>query len=120
MNNDLSLANDKGHDAAASYLEAIGLDPTPDAICQLDEVFRLCLTIMCERGWDPEGGTWRTAGRLGALADCRKKFMRLWERAWIHGKRHDDSGIDLINYIGFYLRADKERWGDWGEPGDGP
>jgi hypothetical protein len=108
-------------DAAITYLEAVGLDATPDAVEQLNLVFRRCLTIMCHRGWDPEGGTWRQAGALGALADCRKKFMRLWERAWRNGARHDDSAIDLINYLGFYLRSDPQsevRWGEWGEPGE--
>jgi hypothetical protein len=104
-------------DAAFRYLQDIGLDPTPDAVQQLDLVFRRCLTIMCERPWDPEGGTWREAGRLGALADVRKKFQRLWYRAWICGKSHDDSAIDLINYTGFYLRSENNRWNEWGEPG---
>jgi hypothetical protein len=105
------------HDAAEDFLRKVGLDPTPDAVGQLAEAFLPALRIMCSRPWDPNGRTWRQAGRLGALADCRKKFMRLWERGWSNGKRHDDSAIDLLNYIGFYLRADAKRWGDWGEPG---
>lgn len=111
----------KERDAAVRYLQDCGLDPTPDAVEQLTQVFLRCLTIMCHRGWDPEGGTWRQAGALGALADVRKKFMRLWERAWMNGARHDDSAIDMINYLGFYLRSDPEserRWGEWGEPGE--
>jgi hypothetical protein len=104
-------------DAAYSYLQDCGLDPTPDAVGQLTEVFLPCLRIMCERGYDPKGSTWRKAGRLAVLADVRKKFERLWERAWIKGKRHDDSALDLINYTAFYLRADRDRWGEWGEPG---
>jgi hypothetical protein len=102
---------------AEQFLRHVGLTPTPDAVGQLVEVFVPCLTIMTERGYDPDGLTWRTAGRLGALADMRKKFFRLWERLWILGQRHDDSAYDLINYTGFCLRADKERWGEWGEPG---
>ncbi len=104
------------NDAAFTFMKACGLDPTPDAVGQLTEVFLPCLEIMCRRPWNPEGQTWRQAGRLGALADVRKKFQRLWERAWIHGKEHDDSAIDLINYVGFYLRADKPYFGDWENP----
>lgn len=106
-------------DACVSFIQAMGLDPTPDAVGQLHKVFVPCLKIMCERGWDPEGGTWRQAGVLGALADVRKKFFRLWERGWIRGIRHDDSALDLINYVGFYLRSDDNRWNEWGEPGSG-
>ena len=105
-------------DAAYTFMERCGLDPTPDAIDQLAKVFLPCLRIMCERGYDPFGGTWRESGRLGALADVRKKFKRLWERAWKKGDTSDDDHAhDLINFVGFYLRADKDRWGDWGEPG---
>jgi hypothetical protein len=106
-------------DGAETFLRTCGLEPTPDAIDQLVEVFVPCLSIMCSRPWSPDGATWRKAGRLGALADTRKKFERLWERAWKNGKRHDDSGFDLINYVGFYLRADQPRWGGWGEPAPG-
>jgi hypothetical protein len=101
---------------ARDFMEAMDLSPTPDAISQLLEVFVPCLKIMCERPWDPNGGTWRKSGVLGILSDARKKFERLWERGWKRGKRHDDSGFDLINYVGFYLRSEDNRWGDWGEP----
>ncbi len=103
--------------SAENFLKECGLDPTPDAVGQLAEVFLPCLRIVCERGYDPNGGTWRPAGRLGMLTEVRKKFDRLWDRAWKNGKNHDDSAIDLINVLGFYLRADRERFGDWGEPG---
>lgn len=106
-------------EACVAFLQACGLDPIPDAVEQLQEVFLPCLRIMCERGWDPMGGTWRAAGVLGALADVRKKFSRLWERGWIKGVRHDDSALDLINYVGFYLRSEDNRWNEWGEPGTG-
>lgn len=103
---------------ASSYefLDKIGLVPTPDAVEQLAEVFVPCLAIMCRRGWDPNGGTWRRSGVLGILGDVRKKFERLWERGWTRGVRHDDSGLDLINFVGFYMRSEDNRWGEWGEP----
>lgn len=104
-------------EAAAKFMEAVGLTPTPDAIDQLVEVFVPCLEIMTRRGWNPNGKTWRRAGMLGILCDVRKKFERLWERGWVNGKRHPDSGYDLINFTGMYLRADDSDWGEWGDPG---
>lgn len=105
-------------EACVAFLQALGLDSIPDAVEQLQEVFVPCLEIMCTRGWHPEGETWRKSGVLGILGDVRKKFERLWERGWIRGIRHDDSGYDLINYVGMYLRSEDNGWGDWGEPGD--
>lgn len=108
----------KDHEAAARlFMEELLMEPTQDAVEQMLQVFVPCLRIMCERGWDPNGGTWRRSGVLGILSDVRKKFERLWERGWINGKRHDDSAYDLINYVGMYLRSKDDRWGSWGEPG---
>lgn len=103
-------------EACVAFIQTLGFDPIPDAVEQLQEVFVPCLEIMCTRGWNPEGETWRKSGVLGILSDIRKKFERLWERGWIRGIRHDDSAYDLINYVGFYLRSADNRWGDWGEP----
>ena len=104
-------------DAATEFLDRCSMQPTPDAIDQLVRVFVPCLEIMCTRPWEPDGGTWRKSGVLGILTDCKKKFERLWERGWKHGKRHDDSALDLINYLGMYLRSEDNGWGEWGEPG---
>lgn len=101
----------------AEFMMSCGLTPTPDAADQLYRAFLPCLEIMCSRPWDPEGSTWRESGVLGILTDIRKKFSRLWERGWKHGRRHDDSALDLINYLGFYLRSDPNSgWGEWGDP----
>jgi hypothetical protein len=105
--------------AARAYMNACGIQPTPDAVEQQTDVFLKCLRIMCERPWDPNGGTWRRSGRFGILSDVRKKFERLWERGWRHARLHDDSGFDLINYVGFYLRSSDSEWGEWGPPGQG-
>jgi hypothetical protein len=105
--------------AAEEFMNKMGMEPTPDAIGQLLEVFVPCLRIMCERGYDPTGGLWRKAGILGIIGDVRKKFERFWYRTWTLGIRHDDSGLDLINFTGFALRADPDsRFGDMGEPAD--
>lgn len=104
------------HPYAQDFLQKCGLTPTPDAVEQLVRVFLPCLGIMCERPWDPEGGTWKRSGVLGILTDVRKKFERLWERGWKHGIRHDDSAFDLINYIGMYIRSEDNGWGEWGPP----
>jgi hypothetical protein len=103
-------------DIAQRFLEDMNMVPTEDAVSQLVEVFIPCLRIMCERPWDPNGKTWRKSGIFGVLSDGRKKWERFWERFWVHGKRHDDSALDLINYVGFVLRSDDNRWGEWGEP----
>jgi hypothetical protein len=108
--------------ASLEFLDKVGLVPTPDAVDQLSEVFVPCLAIMCRRGYDPHGATWRESGRMGALTDVRKKFKRLWDRAWKRGYSLDDpqlldSGHDLINFTGFLLRSgDGPRWGEYGEP----
>lgn len=106
--------------AAREFLDQCNVKPTQDAVDQLVQVFLPCLEIMCDptHPWDPNGGTWRKSGILGAMTDAKKKWERFWERTWKHGKRHDDSGFDLINYIGFVMRSDPESgWGQWGPPG---
>lgn len=113
----MKMIESKSRRAAARYMEEVGLKPTPDAVDQMTLVFEKCLRIMCERPWHPNGNTWRKSGFFGILHDIRKKFERLWERSWGYGKFHEDSAIDLINYIGFLCRSDeKNRWGEWGEP----
>ena len=106
--------------AAQEFLEECCLIPTPDAIDQLVEAFLPALAIMCERGYDPEGATWREAGWRGQLMEIRKKTHRLWHRSWLHGRFDADSAIDLLNYAGFYLRLKNKGmpWGAWGEPGN--
>jgi hypothetical protein len=103
--------------AANDFLRICDVTPTPDAVDQLVEVFLPCLKIMCERPWSPDGSTWRRSGILGAMTDAKKKWERFWERTWKHGKRHDDSGYDLINYVGFIMRSEPgSGWGEWGPP----
>lgn len=106
-------------DAAEQFLKSLGIDePTPDAIGQLLDVFVPCLQIMCERGYDPTGATWREGGWRSQLVDVRKKFKRLWFHGWIHGRFVPDHGFDLINYTGYYQRIAMQGkpWGNWGEP----
>jgi hypothetical protein len=113
-------------DAAFTFLRACGLEPTSDAVGQLVEAFLPCLRKMCDSDhpWDPDGGTWRESGSMGALTDIRKKFKRLWYRAWSVMSPHNDpaavdSAVDLINFIGFWLRSNDDGWNEWGEPGSG-
>jgi hypothetical protein len=105
---------------ACQFLKDVGVaEPTPDAIAQLVEAFLPSLRIMCARGYDPNGLTWRASGWRGQIQEIRKKVDRLWLRGWLRGKFDPDSARDIINYAGFYLRlAGKgEPWGQWGEPG---
>jgi hypothetical protein len=105
--------------AAVAFFKAMGIsDPTPDAVGQLLEAFVPCLRIMCERGYDPTGATWREGGWRSQLVDVRKKFKRLWFHGWIKGRFVPDHGFDLINYVGYYqrLQMNGKPWGEWGEP----
>ena len=105
--------------SARKYMLDCGLRPTPDAIAQLDEVFLPCLTIMCRRGYDPDGGTWRAEGWRGMLWKIRDKSDRLWYHGWLRGIFHPDHAPDMINYLGFYMRAERDKpWGTRGAPGN--
>ena len=110
----------ENEEAARKFLRSIGLNPTPDAVEQLAEVFVPALKIMCDRGYNPNGETWRKGGWRGQLLEIRKKCDRLWERSWLHGAFDYDSARDLVNYAGFYLRlgGKGEPWGELGAPGD--
>lgn len=111
-------SNDKTtRDAAREFMEQCGLEPTPDALDQLVEVFVPCLRIMCERGWDPNGGTWKKSGRLGIFLDVDKKFERLKWKVWEQDDEPGDSAPDLINFVGFLVRSPDNRFGERGEPG---
>lgn len=104
--------------AAQHFFSDVGLPLVPDAIEQLVEAFLPALKIICERGYHPEGNTWKEAGWRGILTDIKKKSNRLWYRSWIKGGFDKDSARDLINFAGFYIRLQNkgEEWGSWGPP----
>jgi hypothetical protein len=86
----------------------------PDAVGQLVEVFLPCLQIMVDHNW---GELWRGAGLQSIMDSMKSKFDRYWERTWVQGNRHADSGFDLINVTGFSLRQDPSViWGNRGKP----
>ena len=122
---DFSLEGDEEADAlttrtaAITFLDECGIVPVNDAIDQLVEVFLPCLTIMCTRGYDPNGGTWRESGWRGMLWEVQKKSRRIWYMGWKRGVFHGDSVLDLINTAGFYYRLKHtgKPWGKWGKPG---
>jgi hypothetical protein len=106
---------------AAEFMTACGLDPTPDAIAQLTDAFLPALQIVCERGYDPKGATWREGGWMPIVIEVRKKAARLWFRCWRNGKPPwtEDHPVDLINYCGMLMRSDGlAPWGSWGQPHD--
>lgn len=107
--------------AAVEYLDRCSVKPTPEAVAQLTEVFLPALRIVAERDYDPNGATWREGGWRGLLGEMRKKFGRLWYRAWKHGRYDHDSAIDMINYLAYYVRLhhEGEPWGEWGDPDGG-
>jgi hypothetical protein len=116
-NEEEHMTEETSRDIAQTFLEEMNLTATPDAISQLIEVFVPCLRIMCERGYASDGSTWQEAGRMGILCDVRKKFTRLWRDGWTLRRIVRDHALDLINYVGFYLRANDPGWAEWGEPG---
>lgn len=105
--------------AAYEFMRKLEFNPTPDAISQLAGPFALALQIMCERGYDPEGGTWQTKGWKGLVHDILNKAGRLKFNSWRNNRFDADSAIDLINFSGFYwrLRNEGSKWGELGEPG---
>lgn len=122
---DFSLEGDEEADAlttrtaAITFLDECGIVPVNDAVDQLVEVFLPCLAIICSRGYDPDGGTWRESGWRGMLWEVQKKSRRIWYKGWKRGVFHGDSVLDLINTAGFYFRLKHtgKPWGKWGKPG---
>lgn len=112
------LQEDSDRDAAYDYLKRLGMDPTPDAIAQLAGPFALALSVMCDRGYDPEGATWRSKGWKGIVHDILNKAGRLRYNSWVHDEFDGDSSIDLINFAGFYWRQRNSgsKWGWLGQP----
>lgn len=106
-------------DAAFDFLSKLGLDPTPDAIGQLAGPFSEALKLMCTRGYDREGRTWKSKGWRGLVHDVLNKAGRLKYHSWNNSRFDPDSAIDLINFTGFYWRQNNEgpEWGEWGPPG---
>lgn len=106
------------HDAAYTFFRLVGIDPTPDAVAQLADGFLPSLRIMCERGYDPEGASWKEGGWRGLVWEILKRARRLRWYSWEHNNFHADTARDIINFAGFYLRMEckGEPWGEDGEP----
>ena len=110
MNND--------YDWGREYLRACGLEPSDDAVAQLTEVFLPAVALMCGRA-PLRGQIWTQSGWRGALYEARKKMHRLWYSWWEGDGSDDDSALDLLNYLGFSIRARNagiSAWGEYGEP----
>ena len=106
--------------AEITYLKTRGLEPTPDAIAQLRYAFLPALEIMCKRGYDPDGQTWKLRGWRGLVHHILDKAERFKFHSWNNSRHDRDSALDLINYCGFYIRLENqgEPWGTWGPPGE--
>jgi hypothetical protein len=107
-------------DAATAFLDACSLEPTPDAVAQLTEAFLPCLRIMCERGYDRNGASWKEQGWRGQLYEMMKRMRRLEFFGWRRRTLHRDSAVDMINYAGFLIRSYDEMpdkpWGAFDMP----
>lgn len=116
-----SIIADRNADVSAAYefLDHMGMNnPTPDMVEQLLDAFVPALRIMYERGYDPNGGTWREGGWRSIVQELRKKTFRIWHKSWRNSEFDADNGVDLINYAGYYhrLKCSGMPFGDWGEP----
>ena len=114
-----SVQGDRYEDCRLFLLNA-GLEPTPDAIAQLRDAFLPALEIMCRRGYDPDGMTWKLRGWRGLVHHILDKAERFKFHSWNNSRHDRDSALDLINYCGFYVRLENqgEPWGTWGPPGE--
>lgn len=104
--------------AAMQFMSSCGLEPTSDSLDQLTFAFLPALRIMCERGYDPNGQTWKRKGWRGLVCDILNKAGRLKFHSWTNNDFDPDSAADIINFAGFYYRMQNEGapWGEWGEP----
>lgn len=107
--------------AAIRFLDECSLQTTPDAIDQLVDAFLPCLTVICGRGYDPQGANWRAMGWRGLLMEMHKRLNRMLYRSWKHSKHDANNAIDLVNYTGYYLRLQNKgpAFGDIMDPGNG-
>jgi hypothetical protein len=115
----MNYSNNPKDDAAFDYLQKIGLDPTDEAVNQLAGPFAEALAIICTRGYDPTGATWKSKGWKGLVHDILNKSGRIKYNSWRHNRFDPDSAIDIINFAGFYWRWKNHgsKWGELGKPG---
>ena len=93
---------DNSSDAAYDFIRRLGVDPTPDAVSQLAGPFAEALKIMCTRGYDTNGSTWKVRGWKGIVHNILDKAERIKFHSWQNNRFHGDSAIDIINFAGFY------------------
>jgi len=80
-----------------------------------------CLELFCQRG-NRHGEVWKNSGWQGALFDARKKIERLWNEFMAGDTPPDDldSALDAINYLAFFVRAQRTGLKSlWKWAGDG-
>lgn len=120
MEKDSEMYKQTCEEAAVAFLDACSLEPTHDAVLQLTEAFLPALAIMCQRGYDPEGGNWRAMGWRGLLWEMHKRWKRIWFNGWKRGHWDSNNSVDIINYTGYYYRLQHrgEPWGEIGAPGN--
>lgn len=111
--------DETAREAAYDYLRKCGLEPTPDAIGQLTGPFTEALKIMCTRGYDRDGATWKMRGWRGLVHDIMDNAFRIEFHSWDHRDFYPNGAIDIINFAGFYWRLKNagKPWGRLKEPG---
>lgn len=96
------------------YMSDMGMEPTPDAARQLENSFVPALRIMCQRGYNPRGVTWKEGGWMSLVWELYKKIRRIHFKCWLRGQQDYDSALDIINYAGMLHRAHDEQVTAWG------
>ena len=111
--------DETAREAAYDYMRKLGLDPTPDAVAQLRGPFTEALRVMCTRGYDENGQTWKLRGWKGIVHDIMDNAFRIRYKSWQRNEFYANGAVDIINFAGFYWRqgCEGQRWGDLGEPG---
>jgi hypothetical protein len=114
----MTESNESHRHAAYSYLKAVGLDPTPDAIGQLSGPFTAALEIMCKRGYSPDGSFWKIRGWKGIVQHIMDNAFRIRYHSWRASRFYPNGALDMMNFAGFYYRmgCEGDKWGELGPP----
>jgi len=105
---DERMAQKKAVEAGYLFLQANGIEPTPD-MCQQLSIFIEAVALYQERD-KQYGPVWRKYGALSNLLRSAAKVERMIELWWknpndeqLHKEPLDDA-YDLMNYVAFFVR----------------
>jgi hypothetical protein len=107
------MAGDR-YKATVHFLEALGIEPTSEALTQLNVLVEALLIHNSRKIY---GTVWQRYGWLSNLLSIARKADRLMQTFWfgpgsLDHKPSTDDAYDLINYAVFFIRnveADNAR-----------